>query len=125
MKCYLSLLAVVLLVTGCDQQKSSSLKGFIPGSYARSVQNEFSTGRDTLLIIEGGNNVFRLEHRISYKRITNGKMGPTESKVERWTALFDKGAGVLKETKRGRVISFHQEDNSLFVGSSRYNKIAH
>lgn len=122
MKCY-PLAALIAFFISCHASVDQTVKGFVPGVYARSVANEFSEGRDTLVIQQLDGDAYTIQHRMGYQRIIGGKKGPVETKVERWSALYDEAQNVLKETKRGRVLSFNAETKTLFVGSSAYQKL--
>ena len=121
MKRYL-FIAIVLAVLGCSS-RSSAGPDEIPGTYSRSVQNEFSEGRDSLFITHLEGSAYSIEHRMAYRRIDEGKMGAVETKTEHWTALYDEAQGVLRETKRGRILSFQPEKKTLLVGSIAYQKL--
>lgn len=116
-------LLIITAVAGCNDPQGAAVKDFMPGTYARRVQNEFSEGCDTLVITGLGNEAYGIEHRMSYRRIREGKPLPEERKVEKWTALYDEKTVALRETKRGRVLTFQPEQNTLFVGGSEYKKV--
>src|SRR5690242_9950616 len=108
------------LLVGC---KEDEVLNFIPGTYVRSVKNEFSVGRDTLVIIKESRNFFSIIHHGIYRRIYHGKVSPVRSFSEKWSASYDKGKQLLIEARKGKIFSFNTSDNSLFLGTSRYNKI--
>lgn len=119
-----SFIAVIVSLTlGCSQGTPVVLKQYITGSYARSVQNEFSTGNDTLIIAETDNGIYIVDRRLSFRRIKDGTLLPAERKTETWTAFYDEKEAVLKETKQGRILSFQPEHNTLRVGGSEYKKL--
>ncbi len=105
---------------GCT---SHSVSDFIPGTYVRSVINEFSVGRDTLVIIAVGNLSYSIIHKGSYHRIKEGALLPQKSVAENWLATYDKNNQVLVEAKKGKIISFNPSENILLVGTSPYKKI--
>jgi hypothetical protein len=111
------------LPCGCRITTTSNPNSFIPGTYVREVSNEFSAGKDTLVISQFAPDSYAITNYNTYQRIEAGRLLSKEHKVERWIALLDKEAGVLKEVKRGRVLSFQHQDNKLMVGSSSYQKI--
>ena len=108
------------ILFGCD---SGSNKDFIPGTYVREVKNEFSIGRDTLVIGAVNTNTYTMIHKGSYRQIRNGKLLPVKSISENWPVTYDENQKVLMESKRGKIISFDPSKNILFVGSSLYKKI--
>lgn len=105
----------------CSLQTGS--KDFIPGTYVREVKNEFSIGRDTLVIGAVNQVTYSIIHNGSYRRIKDGKLLPVKNISENWTATYDENNKVLMESKRGKIISFDPSKNILFVGSSPYKKI--
>ena len=117
-----AIVAVVLTITGCKLSDNGN-PDVVLGTYTRRVHNEFSDGRDTLLIkhLEGA--AYGIQHRMAYRRMVDGKAGTVETKTEHWTALYDEAQGVLRETKRGRILSFQPEKKTLLVGSSVYQKL--
>lgn len=96
---------------------------FIPGTYVRTVINEFSIGRDTLIIGAVSATVYTIIHKGSYRRIKDSKLQPAQSIAENWTATYDTKKQVLMEAKKGKIISFDPAKNILLVGSSPYKKI--
>lgn len=122
MKAYRLIPLVMVITCGCGQQQDAAVKAFIPGTYARSVQNEFSDGRDTLVIENIANDNYSIQRRMTYRRITNGTAGALEKKTERWTALWDEKSGALVEQRRGRLLTFQPSKRTLMVESSLYQK---
>lgn len=115
--------AVVAILLNCHSRVDPTVKNFLPGLYARCVADEFSEGRDTLIVAQLDGDMYAIQHRMGYQRIVDGKKGSVETKVEQWSALYDETQNVLKETRRGRVLSFNAETKTLFVGSSAYQKL--
>lgn len=122
MKAFRLIPLVMVIGCSCGQQQEAAVKAFIPGRYARSVQNEFSEGRDTLVIENIGDDNYSIQHRMTYQRITNGKAGAPEKKNESWMALWDEKSGALVEQRRGRLITFQPSKRTLMVESSLYQK---
>lgn len=119
----LALLCYFLCIVFYSCSSQTDTKDFIPGIYVREVKNEFSVGRDTLVISPFNTNTFSIIHKGSYQRIKNGKLKPVERKYENWTATYDNNKQVLQEIKKGKVFLFDQSKNILFVGKSPYKKI--
>ena len=108
------------ILFGCT---SHNISDFIPGTYVRTVINEFSVGRDTLVIIPVNNLSYTIIHKGSYRRIKEGALLPQKRVTENWLATYDKSSQVLIEGKKGKIISFNPSENILLVGSSPYKKI--
>ncbi|MGN6802438.1 MAG: hypothetical protein ACTHJN_11060 [Ginsengibacter sp.] len=109
------------LLVGC---KEDEVLNFIPGTYVRSVKNEFSVGRDTLVIIKESTNLFSIIHQGIYQRIYQWKISPVRSFSEKWSATYDEDKKSLIETRKGKIFSFNTYVNVLYLGTSRYNKIS-
>jgi hypothetical protein len=109
------------LLVGC---KEDEVLNFIPGTYVRSVKNEFSVGRDTLMIIKESRNFFSIIHHGIYQRIYHRKISPVRSFSQKWSANYDEDKKILVETRKGKIFSFNTSGNLLFLGTSRYNKIS-
>lgn len=120
MKKFLTRYLLCSILYGCG---SDVTKDFIPGTYVREVKNEFSIGRDTLVIGAVDLNTYTIIHKGSYRQIRNGKLLPVKSISENWPVSYDEVKKVLTELKRGKVISFDPSENILLVGSSPYKKI--
>jgi hypothetical protein len=103
--------------------KDSKLN-FIPGTYARSVKNEFSVGRDTLMVLRESENTFTIIHHGIYRRIIEGEISRARSFSEKWRASYDEGRGVLIEERRGKILSFDRSKGLLFLGGSSFEKIS-
>jgi hypothetical protein len=122
MKKYKILLLCFLcsILHSCNQGNEPN---FIPGTYVREVENEFSVGRDTLVIGAVNQVTYSIIHNGSYHRIKDGKLLPVKNISENWTATYDENKKILMESKRGKIISFDPSKNILFVGTSLYKKI--
>lgn len=120
------IVATTLLMNCTSLPGTDNLRSYIPGTYARIVNNEFSSARDTLVISElskAGNN-YRIVHKITFRRIVEGKSSRPERKLEVWNAVYNEQEKLLHETVRGKLLSFNPEGRTLFVGTSEYKKIA-
>ena len=109
-----------IIFYSCSQDNNPN---FIPGTYVREVKNEFSVGRDTLVIGAVNPNTYTVIHKGTYRQIRDGKLLPVKSISENWPVSYDENKKVLMESKRGKIISFDPSKNILLVGSSPYKKI--
>ena len=115
---------MIVFTSSCNLVSSNEATStFIPGIYVREISNEYSIGRDTLAISHFNASTYAIVHYSTYQRIEEGQLLPKERKVEKWVALYDKKAALLKEGKRGRLLSFQPQNNRLLVGSSPYQKV--
>ena len=125
---HLKLLSFVLMVIlfSCNNENSTDkILSFIPGVYVRTFEGEFSIGHDTLTIIQPDlkSNYYTIRHNSSYQKIREKKLQPLEFRSEKWIAMFNEKDNVLVEQKKGKVISFLPEENSLLLGNSKFHKI--
>ncbi|MFC4213365.1 hypothetical protein ACFOWA_19390 [Pedobacter lithocola] len=110
----------IVLMLGCSTDK---VRDFIPGTYVNSAGGEFSIADDTLEVelIEGNNYV--IHRRTGFNLITEGKLGKREYEVEVWKTIYNAEAQSLTETRKGKIISFFPDKNSLSIGRRTYKKI--
>lgn len=116
---------VVFSCNGLQTKNSNKLLSFIPGTYTRVFEGEFSKGHDTLSITrpDENNNYYLIAHNSSYQKIRAGQLQAVEYKSENWTAIYNEKDNVLVEQKKGKLISFLPEQDALLLGSNRFNKI--
>ncbi len=119
-----TLVSMVLLM-GCQLSGGDTVRSFIPGTYVKTINQEFSTGNDTLfisLISNPGNN-YQIVRHTSYRRIIDGKVLPVENEMEKSTGIYNRIDKVLNETREGSIISFSPDKNELYVGAAMYRKV--
>lgn len=104
-------------------QTGYRMKEFISGTYVREFKNEFYAGRDTLVIWHFNNSTYLVNHKESFQRIRDGRLLNVERKLEKWVTVYDEKEQILKEERRGRILSFDPSKNILMVGSSIYKKL--
>lgn len=115
------LFAICSVFIACHQ--STKIENSISGIYVRTVENEFSRGKDTLRIYHFKGKVYRIDHHGVFQRIVKGRLLPPEAFQEKWTAIFDEKEEALKELKRGKVLTFEPSAHLLMVGESVYKKV--
>ncbi len=123
----LIIIAITLAVScNSNQESNKNIHAFIPGTYVRHYEGEYSKGgEDTLTIneVSGSANVYSILRHVSYQRVIDKKVQPREYKTEDWTAIYNEKDKILHEQKRGSMISFNPEKKTLMVGSDEYQKI--
>lgn len=109
----------------CNGMKADKLRAFIPGTYTRIFEGEYSKGNDTLIIDQPdeNNNYYTIKHNASYQKIRNNQLLPIEYKREDWTAIFNEQTNVLEEQKKGKRLSFLPDEDALLLGGSKFKKI--
>ncbi|HEV7333109.1 MAG TPA: hypothetical protein VGN63_18890 [Flavisolibacter sp.] len=95
------------------------------GAYTRHVKGEFSVADDTLYIypVNGQKNLFSIERRTGFQRITNAVAGPREWKRQRSFGIWVEEEGLLREQKLGKFYALAEGGKSITTGSSRYRRI--
>ena len=122
-KCFV--IAVFISSLFSCASKTDEIRAFIPGTYARVSDHEMRKEYDTLrleVINYAGNNYW-LVRSSTFQKKMDGQTFPWEHTKEEWTAIYDASRRVLTETRKGKVISFIPEKNSLLVGTTEYKKI--
>jgi hypothetical protein len=126
MKTRIAVTAFVLLM-GCQHyfQDDSRIKAFLPGTYVRISEGEFSRAIDTLLIQKYGleGNGYRILRKISFQRIKDGKLQAKEYQTEQWFGLYDEQDLVLHEMKQGRTLTYVPDQSKLYLGNAEYEKL--
>jgi hypothetical protein len=112
--------AAVLCIAACTTDKTRS---FIPGTYVNSAGGEFSVADDTLVIEPAESNNFTIQRKTGFNVITDGKKGNRQYETEQWNAIYDDGTKSLTETRKGKIITFYPESNTLKVGKREYQKL--
>jgi hypothetical protein len=124
----LSLLTVLLFIalSSCNSlMHRDTVKDFIPGRYVQVFHQEYSKGRDTLVIssLNDASGTFRMERHITYTPIHDGKLLPEEHHEETWIALYNEATKQLLEQRWGKIFSFSPESRCLYLGSTKYDKV--
>ena len=61
---------IMVLLIGCQLSEGDRVRSFIPGTYVKTINQEFSTGNDTLfitLISSSGNNYKIVRHTQQFR----------------------------------------------------------
>lgn len=119
---------MIVLFSCSDMQKKNAtdkILSFLPGTYVRSFEGEYSVGHDTLIISQPDSktNYYRIKHNSSYQKIRDKQLQPIEYKTESWIAVFNEKDNVLVEQKYGKLISVLPDQNELLLGESKFQKI--
>jgi hypothetical protein len=114
---------LVSYLMSCNRISKDGVREFIPGTYERRINNEFSKGRDQLTIHPQQGNVYTIEKRSAITRVRNGVELPVQYDTTVWTGIYDEKDKVIYEQQKGKVISFQPKENKLMVGASVYRKV--
>ncbi len=120
---FISISAWVALV-GCNNSEREAIREAIPGTYIRSSVHEFGTEHDTLIISlqNTTTTVYKIVRRWKYERILDGQAIEPEYKITTTTAIFDVETAILHDMQTGNVYAFDANQNTMLVGSTKYQK---
>lgn len=123
-KYILILMGIVSGLTACNS-KSSTLQSFIPGTYVSQAQSEFSIANDTLVITvaKSTDNIYLITRKTGYRRISEGKLQPSQHAVKHWTGTWDTQKQLMQIMQTGHTLIFQPDKNALLNGSSEYVKL--
>lgn len=124
-KLFLLSAIVGLLLLGCENPTSDNIRAFIPGTYAKEINDEFTKGTDTLFIsiLDDQSGRYTIIRKISYRQSIDGKILSPKSETHKMTAIYSQDTKQLNEQKQGKVFSFSPDKNALSTGGSEYRKI--
>lgn len=123
---FLSAFVLVFMMTSCGGNKEDSLRDFVPGTYIRSIKNEFTVGSDSIIIsvLDKSGGTYLIEHRSGYEQRIDGKVIPKVLKVEKWTGAYDNLHHQVEVWQQGKVFTFLPERNVLISGGgTEYKKV--
>ncbi|HMI01278.1 MAG TPA: hypothetical protein VK541_02280 [Pedobacter sp.] len=118
----LSLLTLFFLsvLFGC---KDNDTRSFMPGTYVNHAEGTYAVADDTLVVEHAENNNYLIHRRTGFNRIENGKKGNREYETEEWNAVYDQKLKTLRETRRGKILTFYPKAGKLKVGNREYIKL--
>ncbi|MBX2933921.1 MAG: hypothetical protein KF825_06725 [Ferruginibacter sp.] len=115
----------LFLFTACNSFTKDEVKGFIPGTYIRSSQNEFGKEYDTLVVSLQSRtaNEYKIIRKWRYDRVLDGKPAEPEYKVTESSGIYDTEKKQLQETETLDFFTFDVEKKLMFNGANKFNKI--
>ena len=125
MKHFITALMIAALAAGCSNLRTDKVKAFIPGVYVRTVADEFTKGMDTLVIevLDRSVGSYSIHKKMSFYQVIDGKELSPQYKTEQWTAIYDNDTHQLMEQRKGKVLSFMQDQDLVSMGVSEYKKV--
>lgn len=117
-------LVLVMGLVGCKRDQRS-VKDFIPGTYVKLAQSQFSIAYDTLLIsqVKNGGDAYLVTRKTGYRRLGKHKVFPVQHQVKRWTGIWDEKGLCLHVLQSGNVLLFQPDQNDLLNKGIRYRKL--
>lgn len=107
------------------QSTGSNIRSFIPGTYAKFSEGEFSKAWDTIRIslYDAHSNTYVVLRHTGFQRIVEGKIQPKEYKKEQLRAVFDPSNGQMQDLKSGKLFVFSPDKGTVLMGSAEYRKV--
>jgi hypothetical protein len=98
----------------------------VEGTYVMHSKGDFSIAEDTLAItaIPNQKDLYAIERRVGYQRITEKGIQPKKMEQEKATAIWYAESNQLKEQKKGRVYSLSTDGKQMLIGSTAYTRIS-
>jgi hypothetical protein len=120
----ISLIGILTLLSACTPVVDKT-ESFIPGTYIRTVEDEFGTAWDTLIIAIQNKEAkeYRIEERWLIKRVLDGKAQEPEYKTMQTTAIYLPERQLLQETQTMLALTFNLENNTMNRGTNLFTKI--
>ena len=112
----------LICLLACNQSTKSEAKNTVPGTYIRTSEHEFGKEYDTLIVSEMSDQ-FQILRKWKYERILDGVAQEPEYKQEKTTASFDINNQTLHENETGNSISFDSKNETLSIGTTKYQKL--
>lgn len=119
------LLLICFIGVAACQTAVKETKDFIPGTYTRFSESEFSKAWDTLRIsaYEKDQGTFVVQQHTGFQRIVNEKVQPKEYKSTKVVTVFDENTKQLQDMKTGKLYTFAPAQGTVLAGSAEYKKL--
>lgn len=114
------------MVTNCQNSRNEkSLQDFIPGTYVKFGESEYSKAWDTLEISSFNDitKTYSIDHRVGFQSIIDGRLQPKDFTAEKYIVVLNPTTFQLQEPTTGKLFTFSTEHQSLLVNSAEYKKL--
>jgi hypothetical protein len=117
MKTFIIFIVPFLFILFSCHFGSESVRDFIPGTYVK--------GTDTLVIARQSSqsNVYYILRKTSFQRVRNGKPQRRQYETEQWMGVYSEPEKIIRETRRGKILSFDPAMNRLYLERKEFTKI--
>ena len=125
-KLFLFIIIAEFVFAACGNLQTDKVRGFIPGVYVKEINDEYTKGKDTLIIsiIDKKSGSYTIVRKTTYQQFIDGKTLSPKNDRHKWIAIYIPDTKQLKEQNQGRVFSFSPDKALLSMGSSEYRKIS-
>jgi hypothetical protein len=117
--------AFFVIISSCTNSKTDTGVDFIPGVYVKEIRQEFSHGKDTLLInvFDKDAGTYTIVRKTSYQQQIDGQKFPPKRERHQWIAVYDPVTKQLREQNKEKTYFFSEEKGLLLTGGSEYKKV--
>jgi len=114
-----------LILLSCGNPASDNIRAFIPGTYTKEINDEFTKGRDTIFIsvLDDQSGSYSVIRQTSYRQSIDEKILSPRVETHKMTAIYNAATKQLTEQSQGKAFSFSPDKNLLSTGGSAYRKI--
>ncbi|WCT14376.1 hypothetical protein [Mucilaginibacter jinjuensis] len=116
---------IVLLAILFTRCKSKSTTQDFSGTYVLQTKGEYAIDYDTLIVSADHKsaNTYNIQNNSGFQKIRNGVIMLKEFKKTSWVANWNEDKQLLSETDLGRQIQFKDNNKTLVLKNSTYQKI--
>lgn len=113
-----------LAMTGCNNAGEGAIKQFIPGTYTRFADGEYSKAWDTIIInpFDEERKTYLVVKRVGFQKIRGGRLQPKEHDSGRSVVVYHPTTFQLQDPVSGKLYTFSPGSRTVLVGSVLYDK---
>lgn len=113
-------LLFVLMLDGCSRFEID----FIPGTYVKQFMQKYNEGSDTLVItVVNPSGSYAVSRHLNFTPIKDGKKLKPQLQIANWLGTYNKNSKQLMIQPNGKVLTFSEEKQCLYIGNSVYKKL--
>ena len=119
-----NLILLSLAFVSCRYASGNKDLEEIPGIYVRSINHEFATGSDTLIVelLDLQTGTFTIIKRSGFVQYLNGKTVERKHNSEKFTVLYDEPTGTLNDNHKMKNFTPIPDKGLLLSGGITYKK---
>lgn len=121
----LSCFVLLLVINGCKDDGEAAIKRFIPGSYIKFSDGEYSKAWDTLIIqrFHEEEKTYIIARHIGFQKIRRGRLQPKQYSSDTSIVVFHPTTFQLQHPVTGKLYTFSPDSHTVLAGSALYQKI--
>lgn len=117
------LMFIFITLYSCELLNSDEMKNFIPGTYTRHYNDDYTNSYDTIQIRLTSNDIYLVTKKSSYNKINDQGNWISGFESKKWTGTYDKKTGTIFLTPGGKRIFFETSKKELKIGTEPYKKL--